>query len=176
MPIKTKKWRNLIILIFSFTALIILFEVTPRFWDLLGNVWTIYKNNQKVELVRQYETELSSAKLNNRELKKIINRYVADYEENLKVSSVISSVDDIALNTKVKIISLKPDEIRKEDNLWLQPIEFHLRGSYENFYNLTRLIEQSEKVITIKAFSLEPSRKSVHKLDIILTVDVYLNL
>ncbi len=176
MPIKNKKWRNIIFSVLLVNAAILIFEIIPRS-AVLFDLYLEWKDQSEL-LERDMESsyELQYAQKVNALLKAKISSIVSEYDETVKVSSVIKSVDYVAAKTRTEIITLRPQAIEKKENLWLQPIEIILTGSYENFYNLIRYIELSEKVVLVKAFEMQPAKLLKPELQIKLNVHVYLNL
>jgi hypothetical protein len=156
--------------------MIFFFNILPR----TGELWDVYlewrSQTELLENEMESNYELRFAEKLNAGLKARISSIVSEYDETIKVSSVIKSVDKVADKTRIEIITLRPKKIEKQENLWLQPIEIILSGSYENFYNLIRYIELSEKVVLIKAFELRPEDILKPELEIKLVVDVYLNM
>lgn len=176
MPIKNKKWRNIIWLVILLNGAILIFEIIPRFGVLLDLYMQWQDQSELLDSELESGYRLQYAEKLNKLLKKRISSIVSEYDETVKVSSVIKSVDYVAEITRTEILTLRPQPIEKKENLWLQPIEIILTGSFENFYNLIRYIELSEKVVIVKAFEMQPAKLLKPELQIKLTVHVYLNM
>jgi hypothetical protein len=176
MPIKNKKWRNITWAVLLLNGAIFFFEIIPRAGVLLDLYLQWQDQSELLDSELESGYKLQYAEKLNALLKTKIGSIVSEYDETVKVSSVIKSVDNVAEMTRTEILTLRPQPIEKKENLWLQPIEIILTGSYENFYNLIRYIELSEKVVLVKAFEMQPAELLKPELQIKLRVHVYLNM
>ena len=176
MRIVTKKWKNISLAAILLTAIILIFEIIPRFISVFVSVVEIIEQDDKISDSENADMEIKLLALENKKLAQGINRLVSDYEENSKMSSVISLIDSLALLNSMRISSIIPQKIMKTGNLWKQPIEININGSYENFFNFVRYLESSQKVIVIDKINIKSERIHSKELDIQLSLDAYLNL
>lgn len=176
MPIKDKKWRNVSIIMIGFTILVLLFEIIPRLFSTgkLVTQWLGQKN--QIEKANEYDISIRTYSAYNNKLKKQISYFVSDYEENQNISSVLNLIDEISSKSEVKVESIKPGKIVKQNNLWLQPMDIYISGKYEGFYNFLRFIESAEKVIIPKEVIITNDDSNSGKLKVKIKLNVYLNL
>ncbi len=176
IPIKTKKWKTLTIVIVVFTLFILLIEIFPR---TIALVETLIEWNARVALVSNSEntaTDLQRVEFENNRLKRGIERIVTDYEENKKISSIISLLNEIAGKTGPTISVIRPQEIRKSGNLWLQPIELRLSSDYDEFFNFVKMLEAAKKVMQINQIEIKPKKILKSGININMNLSVYLNI
>ena len=176
MPIKNKKWKNILMLLCGFTVIILLFEILPRALNTLSLTSEWIEQSDQIEMLGKIDARINMITKQNAELKASIGSIVSDYEDNQKISSVLSLFDEIAPNRNVNIEIVKPLEIIKRDNLWLQPIDMTITAMYENFYNFIRFLENSQKVVLVKEITLKNENSVNGKIKINTTFEVYLNL
>ena len=176
MPIKTPKWRNMVILILCFTMLVVVFEVFPGILNNADLVFEWIEQSSQIDKSDEIENRLTGVKQQNSQLKSYINNIVSNYEEAQNSSSILKMLDEIATRSKVDIEIIKPKTIIQRDNLWLQPIDIVLTSQYENYYNFIRFLENSQKVVLVKEIFIESGNSDGVELQISLKLEVYLNL
>ena len=176
MPIKNKKWKNIILLLCGFTIVVLLFEIFPRALGTFSLASEWMEQSDQIERLGEIETRIEMVSKENSSLKEDISSIVSDYEDNQKISSVLSLLDEIANGTNVNIEAIKPQAIVKRDNLWLQPIDMTITSKYENFYNFIRFLESSQKVVLVKDIYLKHENSVTGMLNINTKLEVYLNL
>jgi Tfp pilus assembly protein PilO len=176
MPIKTPKWRNMVILVLGFMAIVLFFEIVPRLMNTTSLVFDWIDQSRQIEQSDRVAKQLQLAKQKNSDVKGYINGIVSDYEESQNASSILQMLDEIAAKSKVNIATIKPRQIVQHDNLWLQPIEVELISKYENYYNFVRFLENSQKVVLIKEIFMERENSVNGSLQIRINLEVYLNL
>jgi Tfp pilus assembly protein PilO len=176
MLIENKKHKNVILLTLLATVIIFLFEVIPKYSDLVTIVFKLIEQNSEIERIAENEKELMELNLQNQLLKSRIYSTVSDYKENKNLSAVISHLDSLAKESHIKNLAIKPGQMIKENHLWLQPIEVSLNSGYENIYNYIRFLENSSRVIKIKGLYFKPEKPLKPELDLKANIEVYLNL
>ena len=75
-----------------------------------------------------------------------------------------------------RINYLNSDEIVKEGDLWVQPLEMNLICTYEQLYNFARFVESAEKVVMINEVSAKNRTFPGKRLNCDLKIKVYLNI
>lgn len=176
MQIKNKRWKLIISATFGFTIVIIFFDLLPRYSALLNQAAARFdKRNSAGSLVKNQE-KLRLLRIENQNLRRNINNIVTDYKENKNLSSVLTFLDEKAAESYIKLRDIKPGELKRQNNLWLQPIELNLNSNYENIYNYLRFLEGSNNVILITELSMKPANRSNDSLNIKAHLEVYLNL
>lgn len=176
MQIKSKKWKNINLGIITFTAMIIFFEFIPRVMDLSSQTFSWISDKIKLEETSDIDTKLMEQSARNKNLRTQMKQVVSDYEEDKNISTVMEYINHVANKSRINISSIKALKLKKDDRLWLQPVEIEFTSSYEQLYNFTRFIEHSSKVILVNKLSSKPKIITKGKLNTKLLVDVYLNL
>ena len=176
MPVKNKQWRNIISLTILLTVFIFMFEIIPHLTEVTSLFINWLNQSGQIEKLDEAEVKLRRVTAYNRNLSARISTIVSDYEENQKISNVLSFIDQIATGAKINIVSIKPGKIKKRNELWLQPIELTLLSNYEGFLNFVFMLENSPKVIIIKSIEIKPSRIIGERLKVNANIEVYLNL
>lgn len=176
MPIKNPKWRNLFLLVLGFTIIVIFFEVIPRILNDITLISDWIEQSNRIDRIGEVEKALEISKKENSRLRKNIGSIVSNYEDKQKISSVLSSIDNIAKKAKVSLDRIIPKEVSYRDNLLLQPIEIELTSQYENYYNFIRFLENSPKVIIVKEIAVHQLESGSKYLKIDTKLEVYLNL
>ena len=96
MLINNKKWRNYIILSLAFAVLVIVFEIFPRYGNIASLAYDFYTRGVETdEAEKNTETE-SSLAAENKSLKQRISGQISAYEDNQRISSIISFLDEAA--------------------------------------------------------------------------------
>lgn len=176
MKIKNKKWNNINLGIIAFTVVIILFEFIPRIMDLSSQTLGWISDTIKLEETSDIDAKLIEQSVRNKNLKSQMKQVVSEYEDDKNISTVMEYLNDIASKSNINISSIKALKLKKDNRLWLQPVEIEFTSSYEQLYNFTRFIEHSSKVILVNKLVTKPEVITKGKLTSNLLVDVYLNL
>ena len=176
MKIKNKKWRNISMIIIGFTILIIVFEIIPRSFDLVSNYITTVDQEKKINELEILKLQQKNLQIEVNDLENNISKLVSNIESDKKISSIINLLNQLSDKAKVKIVSIKPTKISKKDNLWIQLLEVKMESRLENIYNLTRFLENADKVISFNKLEVKSVKPANDKLTINSELEVYLNL
>lgn len=176
MQIRNKKWKFVNIAALGFFALLFFFEFMPRYMSLFEQITNYISSVNEGNTLAQNIQELKLVKNENQRIKTNINQLISNYKENKNLSGILSYLDENAMASDIKFKEIKPGELKRQDNLWLQPIEVTLATKYENIYNYLRFIESSNKVILVNELTMEPVSDSRDSLNINIKFEVYLNL
>ena len=159
MPIKSKKWKNIIALSFFLFAVLIFSDIIPDYSNIAIIGYDLFIQKRKIE-----ESENNKQTIRELEIK------------NKNLSSVISFLDLAAKESKAKLTSIRPRKLEKKDNLWMQPVEINISSSYENIYNFTRYLESSSKVAVLNELNFKPEGILKPELKLKAEIEFYLNL
>jgi Tfp pilus assembly protein PilO len=175
MLIHNKKWKNYIVLSLAVAVIIVLLEIIPRYAGLVSLCYDFYLRGANTNETNNIETE-KKLSAENKNIKEKINKLITSSEDNQKISAIISLLDEAAYGKGVDIASIKPINIKKQENLWVQPIEVNLYSDYEGIFNFVRHIERSSKVILIKELDYAAKVPLNDSLLVKACLEVYLNL
>lgn len=176
MQIKTKKWKNIILLSLFLFVIIIFSEIIPKYSDLLSMSYDLIEQKIRSKESEENKSEMNKLLSENKNLKIEINNIVSDYEENKNLSSVLNFLDTAAKESGVSFTSIKPMQLLRKDNLWLQPVEINISSKFENIYNFTRYLESSSRVAVLKELQFKPEEMLSSKLNVKANLEFYLNL
>jgi len=165
MKIKSKKWKNINLGIIAFTVVIILFEFIPRIMDLGTQTFSWISDKIKLEETSDIDAKLMEQSVKNKNLKSQMKQIVSDYEGDKNISTVMQYLNDIANKSNIHISSIKALKLKKDDRLWLQPVEIEFTSNYEQLFNFSRFIEHSSKVILVNKLKSEPEVITKGKLN-----------
>ena len=176
MPIKSKKWKNIIALSFFLFAVLIFSDIIPDYSNIAIIGYDLFIQKRKIEESENNKQTIRELEIKNKNLKLEINKVVSNYKENKNLSSVISFLDLAAKESKAKLTSIRPRKLEKKDNLWMQPVEINISSSYENIYNFTRYLESSSKVAVLNELNFKPEGILKPELKLKAEIEFYLNL
>ena len=100
---------------------------------------------------------------------------VSSFNES-SLSGIINHLDNLSKKSGIKNLAIKPGEIKKENNLVIQPVEINLNAEYENIFNYIRFLENSGQVIKIKELKLKPVKPVTKILTLKANIEIYLNI
>lgn len=176
MLIDNRKYKNTILATAIFTLLLLLFEIIPNYTGLVASVVTVLEQNSEIERIAENESEIEELTRQINMLESSVYNNVTAINKSRNLSSVISNLDSLSGKSKIKNLAFKPGEVKKENNLLIQPIEINLKSEYESIYNFIRFLENSARVIKIKELSLKPVKPFAKSLTLTAKIEVYLNL
>lgn len=173
MLIKNTKWKNITILSIVFFFIVLFFEILPGYAELISASAELLFREDPEEQMTKSEARLIQLKAEKRKLKVLASSQFSGYNEG-GVSSIIALLDESAAKSNSEIISLKPGNFKKNDNIVFQPVNMEMYAGYENLYNYLRFLENTPKVLHIKKLSI----KEFEEDDLIITAELeaYLNL
>ncbi len=169
-----KRKRNLVILVILFSLLIFLFEIIPGLFENVSLLAEYIKRTAGAGDAAEVTYRLKNAQSENHALKSALGGIVTEYEENSAFSPLLILLNDLAERSGLDIMHLRPGPAERQKDLWLQPVEIEMEGSFEEFYNFNRFLENSGKVITVKKCEIKKDKGK--KLKITAQLDIYLNL
>ena len=176
MVFKNSKWRNLVVLMLFLFVLVLFMEIIPRAGGLIDLIWEKVENENKIGRIAEVDSELTEINSENKILKSRIGSLMTDYEEERQLYGILSTLEQVTIDSDCKITSIKPSGIDKKDDLWVQTIDLKVRGDYEKLYNFIRFVENSSKVMLVESLDIKPAKGEENNLDMSLTMEVYLNL
>ncbi len=176
MTIKSSKWKNIITLTSLFFLFVILFDIVPKYYDLISSGVVLLFNGNVEEQLNNTSNKLSSLEIENKKLKVNINSMASNYEADKKVSAIISLIDISAKKSNAQISEIIPGISQRKDNLFLQPVKVNLTSDYESLFNFIRQLENSNKVLVLKSISIKQSKESNKILIAEANIDAYMKL
>ena len=176
MLIANKKYKNLVLLSLLVTILLFLFEVIPTYSGLVSMTIDVFEQNSEIDRITENDNVLRELNRQIKLLKMQIYNNVSDYSEYRNLSTVINLLDSLSKESKINNIAINPGELKKENHLWLQPIEISLNAEYENIYNYIRFLENSSRIVKVQELIFKPLKPGSPKLSLKANIEVYLNL
>lgn len=152
------------------------FEILPRVRGVLELAWEKYESENKLNRMSEIDLMMTQINSENKLLKSRINSLVTDYEKERQLYGILSTLEKVTEETDCKITSIKPSGVEKNKNLWVQTINLEVNAPYENLYNFVRFIENSSKVMIVKNLSLKLQKGESKNLNMLISMEVYLNL
>lgn len=175
MQIKTKRYRQLLVVTFMVFIFLMIFEVVPRVSSFTGLCYSLYI--QQRDLTESDTNNLFENKLagENRKLSSEIKHIAAEAGKDQTLSSIITYLDEIAAESNADIIAIKPGKLYEKENLRIMPLELTISADYEGIYNLLRFAENSDKIILFREIVIKSTEEG-NGLDTKARIEVYLNL
>lgn len=174
--LNNKKWKNVILFSALGFSIIFLIEISPRIYNVAVISVDLLAKKIKSDSNQKIKENVNVLIMRNKNITRQIGAIVSDYNKNRNISDVVNLLDSLSLYCKIHITDIKPQQIIKNNNLWVQPIDVTMSSNYESIYNLINAIEHSTKVILLKKIFITNNNNLNKELTIKAHFEVYLNI
>jgi len=172
---QNRKWNIYTIVLILFCGAIVILEILPRNYELVGNLSSWVLSSSKEEFIKVNDLQITELQNEIALLNKSVSTIASEYNSQIKLSSLYLTFSNFSSVSGAEILDVSPAEMVQENVLWKVPVEIETSGSYEQLFNFLLAIEKSQKVMKVGSVSVTHGRDG-KSLIMNLELEVYLNL
>ncbi len=150
-----KKWT---IIVISFSILILWAAVSsllPQVIRIVHINSEIKNNNKRIRQADEWGKTVVHLKKENKKLVQLLEKIHVQAPQDDELSYILSFLSESAEKTKVKFISIKPQEVEISSGYRTIPILLELNCTFHNVARFLNLIETSKNVVNIEQLEVK---------------------
>jgi Tfp pilus assembly protein PilO len=145
-----KKWKIYTGCFFFLLVWALWSALIPRISQTIRSYSEIQNIQTRMKQAENWETTVSKLKAENIKLKSILTEIQVQAPHDDELSYILDFLSTSAEKTKVRFVSIKPQEIEQHAQHRSIPIFMELRSSFHNLTKFLNLLETSKNIIKIE--------------------------